>query len=106
MILSLSSASSGYCGDIASIDAEISSTKFLSGAPSKRIFLIVRLIMRRSTYPLPSLPGVTPSPINIVAVRAWSATTRNEISFSGDLPYLMPEISEAFRRIIAVVSIS
>ena len=37
---------------------------------------------RRSTYPRPSLPGVTPSPVSIRPVRTWSATTRSRTSSS------------------------
>ena len=69
--------SSGYCGPIAKIDDVMSSRIVGSWAPSNRMFRVVRRIMRRRTYPRPSFPGVTPSPINIAAVRAWSAITLN-----------------------------
>ena len=74
--------------------------------PSSRIFLIVLRIILRKTYPRPSLPGVTPSPINIAAVRAWSAITRSETSDFSFFPYFTPESAEALERICIVVSIS
>ena len=74
--------------------------------PNKRIFRIVRRIMRRKTYPRPSLPGVTPSPISMADVRAWSAITRKETSDFSDEPYFTPVNSEARFRILMVVSIS
>ena len=67
---------------------------------------MVRRIILLRTYPRPSLPGVTPSPINIIAVRAWSATTLKETSLLMSLPYLTLVSSEALSRIIRVVSIS
>ena len=67
-ILFLSLTNSGYCGPMALMVASINS--FITGlsAPKILIFLITRLIMRRSTYPRPSLPGITPSPIKNAAV--------------------------------------
>ena len=55
---------------MADIAATVSSDIIGSDDPNRRIFRIVRRIIRRRTYPRPSLPGVTPSPINIADVRA------------------------------------
>ena len=71
-----------------------------------RMLRIVRRIMRRNTYPRASLPGKTPSPMSIMAVLAWSATTRKETSLFWSLPYLTPDNSDALLRICIVVSIS
>ena len=97
---------SGYCGPIALMELLISSPMIKSWDPSRRIFLIVRRIIRRNTYPRPSFPGVTPSPISIIAVRAWSAMTRRETSDFSSLPYLTFVNADALSRIIFVVSIS
>jgi hypothetical protein len=65
-----------------------------------------RRIIRRSTYPRPSLLGVTPSPISITAVRVWSVTTRSATSSSARTPYGRPDSSVAWFRTSRLVSIS
>ena len=86
--------------------ATVSSDMIGSIEPSRRILRIVRRIMRRRTYPRPSFPGVTPSPISIAEVRAWSAIMRSETSDFSDEPYLTPVNSDALVKICIVVSIS
>ena len=62
-----------------------------SSKPSRRIDRTARRNSRRSTYPRPSLPGVTPSPMIISALRTWSATTRNRTSSGCDCDAACPE---------------
>ena len=59
--------------------------------PSSRIARIARRVMRRSTYPRPSLAGVTPSLISISVVRTWSAITRSRTSSGCDSLAAWPE---------------
>ena len=69
-IRSTSSFNSGYWGAMAWTVASISCDIVGSPAPRMRMLRITRRIRRRSTYPRPSLPGTTPSPIRNVQVRA------------------------------------
>ena len=49
---------------------------------------------------------MTPSAISIIALRTWSATTRNRTSSSWSRPYLRPESSTAFSITGKISSIS
>ncbi len=75
-----SATSSGYCGPIDATEASMSSPITGSWAPSSRMLRMTRRMMRRRTYPRPSLPGSTPSATRNAHVRAWSATTRSRTS--------------------------
>ena len=62
------------------------STSTGSVIPSRRALRTTRRSSRRSTYPRPSLPGTTPSPMSIVAVRTWSAMTRKRTPSDSEPP--------------------
>ncbi len=107
-------ATSGYDGAMQSRATGSSSGSAGPFQPSRRIARIARRRMRRSTYPRPSLDGVTPSPISIREVRTWSAMTRSRTSSGCDslaawpecAPYTLPVSSAARSRIGLTSSIS
>ena len=58
-----------------------------------------RRMIRRSTYPRPSLEGTIPSAMRKAVARAWSATTRIAASRAGDFPMGTPHCREIPSRI-------
>ena len=86
-----SSATSGYDGLMQSRATGSSSGIAGCCQPSSRIARIARRMMRRRTYPRPSLLGVTPSPMSISEVRTWSAMTRSRTSSGCDWLAACPE---------------
>ncbi len=52
----------------------------------RRAARMARRMRRRSTYPRPSLDGSTPSAINIVMARPWSASRRMAMSVASSAP--------------------
>ena len=86
LILLNSVSSSGYASTIAFFEVRKSFPNTGSLTPRRRIARTVLLRRRRRTYPRPSLPGETPSPISIKALLTWSATTRSLISSSSFAP--------------------
>ena len=57
---------------------------------------MARLMMRRSTYPLPSLDGSTPSQIKNADALEWSAITFMATSTRFDSLSFFPESSPTF----------
>ena len=92
---SKSVVSVGYDGLISSRTTSAKLCRTGSVTPSSRAERTIRRSSRRSTYPRPSLEGVTPSPMIITPDRAWSAITRNRTSSWVEAPYRRPENSSA-----------
>ena len=74
--------------------------------PSVRPCIAARLMIRRSTYPLPSLDGITPSEIRNVDERIWSVIRRIETSSISSTWYFLPESPQTLSRIAFMVSMS
>ena len=69
-----------------SITTVVSSCRNAPSIPSFFPCRIARRMILRSTYPRPSLPGITPSATRNVVARRWSAMTRSETSSLGSPP--------------------
>ena len=78
---------------MASLETVTSPVSTASSTPRRRTERTARRMSRRRTYPRPSLPGRTPSPMSMRAERTWSATTRMRTSSWASAPYFFPVIS-------------
>ena len=77
-----------------------------SSKPNTLPNLMALLMILRSTYPLSSFPGTTPSAIKNTELRACSATTRKAISVALSDSYVFPESSDTLANIALKRSVS
>ena len=89
---------------IAGVNASVPSG---AATPRRRPHRTTRRIRRRTTYPLPTLEGYTPSEMRYDTARTWSPITLS-LSFSASLAlaYVMPAIDAALSMMGRIRSVS